>query len=76
MVCHTMKIVNFLLKEVNPGQVSIISISQPVYAIGKQMQWHYPNLYGVDKFVMMMGLLHFEINCTELLVIGLKAVIG
>ena len=54
--------VNLVLEEVNPGQVSVMSGDQPVYAIGKQVQWHYPDLYGEDKLVMMMGPLHIEMN--------------
>ena len=62
VVRHTMKIVNLVLEEVNSGQVSVITGDQPVYAIGKQVQWHYPDLYGEDKLVMMMGSLHIEMN--------------
>jgi hypothetical protein len=36
--CHTMNIVNLVLQEVNPGQVSVLTGDQPVYAIGKQVQ--------------------------------------
>ncbi len=50
------------IEEVNSGQVSVITGDQPVYAIGKQVQWHYPDLYGEDKLVMMMGSLHIEMN--------------
>jgi hypothetical protein len=62
VVRHTMNIVNLVLQEVNPGQVSVLTGDQPVYAIGKQVQWHYPDNYGEDKLVMMMGSLHIEMN--------------
>ena len=62
MVRHTMKIVQLILQEVNPGQVAVVTGDQPVYALGKQVQWHYPDSYGEEKLVMMMGSLHIEMN--------------
>ena len=62
MVRHTMKIVQLALQEVNPGQAAVVTGDQPVYALGKQVQWHYPDDYGEDKLVMMMGALHIEMN--------------
>jgi hypothetical protein len=61
VVRHTMNIVNLVLQEVNPGQISVLTGDQPVYAIGKQVQWH-PDQYGEDKLVMMVGSLHIEMN--------------
>lgn len=60
MVKHTMKIVKKAVDNLNPGQISIISADQPVYALGKQVQWQFPHNYGEDKFVLMMGELHIE----------------
>ena len=58
-----MKIVNTVLQELNPGQVTVLTGDQPVYVIGKVgIQWHYPEIYGEDKLVMMMGSLHIEMN--------------
>jgi hypothetical protein len=53
-VAHTMKIVMQLLYHINPGQIAVITADQPVYAIGKQVQWLYPTVYGEDSLVMMM----------------------
>ena len=44
----------------NPGQVPLISVDQPIYAVAKQVQWHWPELYIEDKFVIMFGGLHIE----------------
>lgn len=35
-------------------------MDQPLYAIGKQIQWKLPELYGEDKYVVMLGPLHIE----------------
>ena len=48
------------MHHVNPGQIAVITADQPVYAIGKQVQWLYPNVFGEDSIVMMMGSLHIE----------------
>ena len=44
----------------NPGQAPVIAADQPLYALAKQIQWHWPENYGEDKFVLMFGGLHIE----------------
>ena len=44
----------------NPGQVPVIAADQPIFAVAKQVQWHWPENYGEDKFVIMFGGLHIE----------------
>ena len=44
----------------NPGQTPVIAADQPLYALAKQIQWHWPENYGEDKFVLMFGGLHIE----------------
>ena len=44
----------------NPSQVPIIAADQPIYAVAKKVQWHWPEFYGEDKFVIMFGGLHIE----------------
>ena len=46
----------------NPGQTPVIAADQPLYALAKQIQWHWPENYGEYKFVMMFGGLHIEID--------------
>jgi len=43
-----------------PGQVPIMTADQPIYAVAKQVQWHWPEQYGDDKFIIMFGGLHIE----------------
>lgn len=31
----------------NPCQVSVIAADQPIYAVAKHAQWHWPETYGV-----------------------------
>lgn len=45
----------------NPGQIPVMTADQPIYALAKQIQWHWPDQYGEDKFIMMFGGLHIEL---------------
>ena len=42
----------------NPTQTPVITADQPLFALAKQIQWHWPDEYG--NFVVMMGALHIE----------------
>jgi hypothetical protein len=44
----------------NPGQIPVIAADQPIYAVAKHIQWHWPDRYGEDKFVIMFFGLHIE----------------
>ena len=57
-VRHCTKIIVKLTKKLNPGQVPIISADQPVYPIGKQVQWLCPHEFG--NITWMKGSLHIE----------------
>ena len=46
------------LDKENPTQVEMITTDQPVYALGKHVQWLYPDEFG-DVF-RMLGPLHIE----------------
>ena len=55
-----MKIIAKTLKSVNPEQKPIVTADQPVYALAKQIQWQYPNVFGEDRMIVMMSDLHTE----------------
>ena len=46
----------------NPGQVPVITVDQPIYATAKQIQWHWPEDYGESHFLIMFGGLHIEMT--------------
>ena len=48
------------IQDINPSQVLLITADQPVYALLKQIQWKYNNMFGKDSFITMMGGLHLE----------------
>ena len=67
MIRHTFEIIVNITKKINPGQPAVITGDQPVYAIAKQLQWRFPDQYGEDKLVVMMGGLHIEMCILSML---------
>ena len=59
-VRHSMDKVRDAIAYLNPDQVPVITADQPIYALAKQVQWQWPELYGEHKFVIMFRGLHIE----------------
>ena len=57
---HGMNIVRRATEHLNPGQISVIAMDQPLYTIIKCIQWTWRDTYGEDKYVVIMGGLHIE----------------
>lgn len=60
MIKHSMDIIRAAIHHLNPGQTPVMACDQPLYALAKQIQWNWPQLYGENKFVIMFGGLHIE----------------
>ncbi len=60
MIKHGMDLIARATELVHPGQVPVMTVDQPLYAIAKKVQWTWPNTYGEDKYVVMLGGLHIE----------------
>ena len=60
MICHSMDIIKTNVEFLSPGQIPVIAFDQPLFALAKTIQWNWPNTYGEEKFVIMMGGLHIE----------------
>ena len=58
MVRHGVKIVKLLVSKLNPGQFTVITGNQPVYTLGKQIQWKHTD--ECKDVLWMMGPLHIE----------------
>ena len=50
------KITNFL----NSSQTPVDTCDQPVYALTKTIQWMFPETFGSDKYLSILGGLHIE----------------
>ena len=60
MIRHSMDVVKKAVDILNHGQVPVITLDQPLYTIAKQIQWNWTASHGENKFIVMLGGLHFE----------------
>jgi len=60
MIKHGMDIVKTSTEFRNPGQIPVLAMDQPLYALAKQIQWKWPQQYGEQSYVIMFGGLHME----------------
>ena len=60
MICHSLNIIKASVNHLNPGQIPVVAMDQPLYAVAKQIQWNFPDKYGEKQFVIIFGGLHVE----------------
>ena len=60
MIRHSMDVVQRAVHLLNPGQVPVLTLDQPLFTIAKQIQWNWPDVYGEEQFVILLGGLHIE----------------
>ncbi|KAJ8372691.1 hypothetical protein AAFF_G00280200 [Aldrovandia affinis] len=60
MIRHSMDVVKRAVDILNPGQIPVITLDQPLYTLAKQIQWRWPETHGEDHFVIVFGGLHIE----------------
>ena len=53
-----MNVIKKSIDFLNPGQIPVITVDQPLYSVVKQIQWNWPDTYGGDQFVIIPGGLH------------------
>ena len=46
MIYHSMDVIKQAVQKLNPDQVPVITLDQPLYAIAKRIQWNWPEQYG------------------------------
>ena len=57
---HIMSIVQKAIKFLNSNQVPIDVSDQPVYALSKEVQIRYPETFGDERYITLLGDLHTE----------------
>jgi hypothetical protein len=67
MIQHAMKTVKESINYLNPFQIPVIAMDQPLYALAKQIQWKNPAEFGEDKYIVMMGGLHIEMASLKII---------
>ena len=66
-VKHCLRKLMDVTKFLNPGQVTVTAADQPLYALFKQVQWQFPEEFGEDKAVIMIGALHVQMAFESLI---------
>ena len=66
MIKHSMIVVHQAVDYLNPGQICVFAVDQPLYALAKTVQWKWPDTHGEDKFVIMLGGLHIRMALSNL----------
>ena len=61
MIHHAMLLIKKHTNFLNPGQLPIMTVDQPLYAIAKEIQWS-NNQFSEDSFLVLMGDLHIEMT--------------
>lgn len=67
MIRHGMNLVKNATTKLNPGQIPVLCGDQPLFALGKQIQWNCSETFGEDKFVLLFGQFHIEQNFLRVL---------
>ncbi len=62
MVKHGMNVLREVTLFLNPGQIPVITLDQPLFALAKAIQWKWPAEYGENNYVVMFGGLHLEMT--------------
>ena len=60
MVKHGMDVLKQAITFLNPAQIPVIFLDQPLFAFAKMVQWKWPESHGEEKYVVMFGGLHLE----------------
>ena len=61
MVKHSMDVLRQAITFLNPNQIPIITVDQPLFALAKMVQWKWPASHGEQAYVVMLGGLHIEL---------------
>lgn len=60
MTRHAMDVIKKAVQFLNPDQVPVVAVDQPLFAIAQQIQWNLPEVYGEKHFVILYGGLHIK----------------
>ena len=55
MIKHGMEIINRITSHLNPGQIPVTTFDQPLFALAKAVQWRWPESYGEEQHVVLLG---------------------
>ena len=55
LLLHGMNVQRLVIKHVNPGQIPVTTVDQPLFALAKLVQWKWPAVYGELVRIVMLG---------------------
>lgn len=67
MLRHAINITMNITKHVNPTQVPVIAMDQPLYTLAKVLQWNWPDMYGENHIFILFGQFHIELAFLKLI---------
>ena len=56
MIKHGMDMQKQAFQYLNPGQISVTTLDQPLFALVKLVQWKWPDTHGESLHVVMLGI--------------------
>ena len=68
MIKHGMEITKKITSHLNPGQVPVTTL----FELAKAVQWRWPESYGEEQHVVLLGGLHIEMALGVLLEISYR----
>ena len=60
IIKYGMDILKKATQFLNPGQIPVILLDAPLFAVAKLVQWNWPYTHSEKDFVVMFGSLHIE----------------
>ena len=60
MIAHAINVISSAVKHLNPSQIPVVAVDQPLFALAKQIQWKVGGAYDESHVVVMLGGLHIE----------------
>lgn len=60
MITHPINVISAAVKCLNPSQIPVVAVDQPLFALAKQIQWTVGGAYDKSHLVLMLGGLHIE----------------
>jgi hypothetical protein len=67
MMRHCFEVVQAAVQHINPGQIPVISVDQPLFAKGKLLQWSTDTQYTEENIILLLGGLHTELTSYKVL---------
>ena len=67
-----MNVVKDAIHHLHPGQTPVLTVDQPLFALGKHIQWNLTETHGEDQIVLVMGGLHIEMAFLNILGVWLE----